>query len=55
MKIAWSKWVCGVYQTEWMHRHGIPPVSLWLVGWFVIPFEHFRLRRGKRQPGHHQS
>jgi hypothetical protein len=24
-----------VYQTEWMFHHGIDPVPLWTVNWFV--------------------
>ena len=35
----------GVYQSQWMWEHGIPPMPLWLVGWFVIPLEAWRHRR----------
>lgn len=49
MKITWSKILQSVYQTEWMYRHGIPPIPLWLVGWFVIPFERFRLRQKEKR------
>jgi hypothetical protein len=32
----------AVHQSRWMWKLGIPPVPLWLVGWFVIPLERFR-------------
>jgi len=34
-----------VYQNFWMWKHGIRPLPLWLVGWFVIPLENFRAWR----------
>jgi hypothetical protein len=37
-----------VYQTYWMWRLGIPPIPLWLVGWFVIPFENYRPKDVRR-------
>jgi hypothetical protein len=37
-----------VYQNHWMSMHRIPPLPLWLVGWFVIPFEDFKLWRRKK-------
>ena len=37
-----------VYQNHWMSMHRIPPLPLWLVGWFVIPFEDFKLWRQKK-------
>ena len=38
-----------VYQNHWMSMHRIPPLPLWLVGWFVIPFEDFRRGGEKRR------
>jgi hypothetical protein len=35
----------GCYQSQWMCVHRIPPVPLWLVGWFVIPLGRYRARR----------
>ena len=34
-----------VYHTHWMSRHGIPPLPMWLVCWFVIPLEAWRRRK----------
>ncbi len=34
-----------VYQSQWMQKHGVPPMPLWLVGWSVIPFEAYRNRK----------
>ena len=30
---------------SWMSRHGIPPLPMWLVCWFVIPLEAGRRRK----------
>ena len=38
-----------VYQNFWMRKHGIRPVPVWLVGWFVIPLEQFRAWRQRRR------
>ena len=38
-----------VYQNHWMRMHRIPPLPLWLVFWFVNPYEDFKLWREKRR------
>ena len=30
-----------VYHAHWMSRHRIPPLPMWLVGWFVIAARKF--------------
>ena len=40
-----------VYQNFWMRKHGIQPLPLWLVGWFVIPLESFRAWRQRKRDG----
>lgn len=40
-----------VYHNRWMSKHRIPPLPWWLVGWFVIPIEHFLARRQKKRDG----
>ena len=32
-----------VYHTHWMSKHYVPPLPLWVVGWFVVPLEEIIL------------
>ena len=38
-----------VYHSYWMSKYHIPPLPMWLVFWFVVPFENYQSWQEKRR------